>query len=215
MTPIKIIAELGINHDGSEARARELIDAAATARIWGVKFQYRNLKNAYATDARQIGDEILKDEIVKTYLAPAKIVSLVRHAHDLGLAAGISFFVPEDMGDFGSEIENFDFFKIPSVEFTHKALADAFAATGKPGLISTGAYAEPAIRSVLNRLDRAIWTPLHCISNYPVAITNPRLGYIDHLRHLWGAPVGYSSHDDNWEMCLLAMQKGACVIERH
>ena len=211
----RIIAELGINHNGSEDVARALIDAAARARVWGIKFQYRNLANTYAADARQIGDEILQKEIVRNYLTPEQITKLSRYAHRLGVKAGISFFTPEDIDDFGSNANVFEFFKVPSVEFTNLALIERLESFGKIGVLSTGAYTEAVVAKTLKKLNRERWTPLHCVSNYPVAIASPKLGYIKHLQRLWGAPVGYSSHDDHWETCLLAMQLGASVIERH
>jgi sialic acid synthase SpsE/sugar phosphate isomerase/epimerase len=215
LTQVRIIAELGINHNGSPETARALIDAAAEAGVWGVKFQYRNLANAYAENARQIGDEILQKEIRRNYLTPAQILDLSRHAQTRGVAAGISFFTPDDIGDFGGQIGIFEFFKIPSVEFTNLTLIKKIEAFGKFGIISTGAYTEAAIRRVLTQLNRDRWVPLHCVSNYPVAITNAKLGYINHLRTLWGGDVGYSSHDEFWETCVLALQLGASVIERH
>ncbi len=215
MTKPRIIAELGINHDGSETNARFLIDAAAKAGAWGIKFQYRNLANTYVDGANQIGDEILRKEIVRNYLTPEQILNLCEHSIQLGVKPGISFFTPEDTDDFGSDIEIFDFFKIPSVEFTNARLVERIESFGKAGLISTGAYTEAVIAKTLEKLDREKWIPLHCVSNYPVALTSPKLGYLKHLERLWGAPVGYSSHDDHWETCLLALQLGAQIIERH
>jgi sialic acid synthase SpsE/sugar phosphate isomerase/epimerase len=215
MTHPRIIAELGINHNGSEETARTLIDAAANAGVWGIKFQYRNLTNTYADDSRQIGDEILQREIVRNYIAPEKILKLCQHAQKLGVKPGISFFTPEDIEDFGPDVDIFEFFKIPSVEFTNDALINRIEALGKIGIISTGAYTETVIAKTLKNLNRECWVPLHCVSNYPVAITSPKLGYIKHMERLWNAPVGYSSHDDHWEACILAMQLGACIIERH
>lgn len=211
----RVVAELGINHNGSIDVARNLIEAARRAGVWGVKFQYRNLDNAYAAGARQIGDEILQKEIVRNYLSPESILALTREAQAKGIAAGISFFSTDDFEDFDRDIEQFDFFKVPSAEFTNIKLIRHVESLGKPALISTGAQKESMILEVLDQLDSGIWTPLHCVSNYPVAITGPRLGYIDHLRRLWGGPVGYSSHDDHWEMCLLALDHGASIIERH
>lgn len=52
VTQVRIIAEIGINHNGSEDTARALIDAAADAGAWGIKFQYRNLANAYSGQDR-------------------------------------------------------------------------------------------------------------------------------------------------------------------
>lgn len=211
----RIIAELGINHNGSETTARALIDGVAAARVWGVKFQYRNLERTYAQGARQIGDEILRREIVRNHLSPAQIIALLRHGRSLGLAVGISFFSPHDLDDFGADIADFDFFKVPSVEFMNMPLVRRIESLGRPGLISTGAQTEVAVRETLQRLDPARWVPLHCVSNYPVSLANPKLGYMKHLRRLWAGDIGYSSHDDQWEVTLLALQMGASVIERH
>lgn len=215
MTHARIIAELGINHNGDADTARGLIEAAAKAGVWGVKFQYRNLKNTYAADAKQIGDEILQQEIIRNYLAPSDILALSHHAQKLNVRAGISFFASADMADFAGHMDVFDFFKVPSVEFTNADLISHIEALGKPSLISTGAYTEAAITRTLATLNRDVWIPLHCVSNYPVGITNAKLGYMAHLKKLWGGPVGYSSHDEYWETCVLALHNGASVIERH
>lgn len=210
-----VIAELGINHNGSEKQARELIDAAAQAGVWGVKFQYRNLANSYAGGDKQIGDEILQEEIKRNFLTTDQIMTLTDYGKKQGLSVGISFFSPEDCEDFGVQIDVFDFFKVPSVEFTNLPLIEHIEKYQVPSLISTGAYTEARIRDVLGHLDPKIWTPMHCVSNYPVSIVNSRLGYIQHLQGRWAGPVGYSSHDEYWETCLLALQLGATVIERH
>ena len=56
---------------------------------------------------------------------------------------------------------------------------------------------------------------LHCVSNYPLNLSNSKLGYIKRLRKLSNRGVGYSSHDKNWENCLIAATLGAEIIERH
>jgi N-acetylneuraminate synthase len=56
---------------------------------------------------------------------------------------------------------------------------------------------------------------MHCVSNYPLLLQNANLGYITYLQKKWNRDVGYSSHDDNWEVCLIAMSMGVKVIERH
>ncbi|MEJ2653030.1 MAG: N-acetylneuraminate synthase family protein [Gammaproteobacteria bacterium] len=216
MSSIKIIAEIGINHDGLYERAAELIEAAAEAGVQAVKFQYRNLDNAYSsTSSREIGDEILLNEIHRNYLPPEDLLRLGSMARDLGLEAGISFFDVKDIDDFGEQIDAFNFFKLPSAELTNTALIDAQMALGKHLYISTGCHSEAEIEQAFSRLAESGWTPLHCISNYPVSLQNARLGYINYLRERWNRPVGYSSHDEYWETCLLALQYGVRVIERH
>lgn len=165
--------------------------------------------------SRELGDEILQKEIRRNYLSPAAILELSRYARAKGIGPGISFFTPDDIKDFANNIDDFEFFKVPSVEFTNLPLIKALKTFGKYGLISAGAYTEAAIKRTLGHLDKERWVPLHCVSNCPVNIANPKLGYIRHLRELWGEPVGYSSHDEYWETCLLALEMGVSVIERH
>jgi N-acetylneuraminate synthase len=210
-----IIAEIGINHDGSADIARRLVAEAARAGVQAVKFQYRNLDNAYSDTAREIGDEILLREIRKNYLEPDVLLELARHAQALGMQAGTSFFETSDMQDFGRDISAFDFFKVPSAELSNAPLIDALLQTGRHVYLSTGCHYEREVEAALGRLPARGWTPMHCISNYPATLQNARLGYLARLHDRWGRAVGYSSHDDHWEVCLLAMQLGAVVIERH
>jgi N-acetylneuraminate synthase len=216
MSSIFIIAEIGINHDGRYDKAAALVSAAASAGAHAVKFQYRNLENAYCSDSsREIGDEILLREIHKAFLPPNQLVELTQLAKELGLEAGISFFDVQDVEDFGASVSEFDFYKIPSAELTNAPLIDELMALERHLYISTGCHNEAAIEAALSRLPKTGWSPMHCISNYPLSLQNAKLGYINHLQRRWDRDVGYSSHDDHWEACLLAMQLGAKVIERH
>lgn len=212
---LKIIAEIGINYDGDPRKARNLIDLSFESGVHAIKFQYRNLNNAYCDNAKEIGDEMLIKEINRNYLSPYQLIDLSLYAAALGLEVGISFFDKKDIQDFGNQIEIFDFFKIPSVELTNNDLIGALFELNKHLYISLGAHNEAEVINTLKMLPATGWTPMHCISNYPVTLENARLGYITYLQDRWGVNVGYSSHDDDWEVCLLAMQMGVTVIERH
>jgi len=212
---IKIIAEIGINHDGDIEKARELIDSSFRSGAHAIKFQYRNLNNAYSDNAKEIGDEMLSKEINRNYLSPDQLIDLSAYATELGLEVGISFFDKKDIQDFGNQIDIFDFFKIPSVELTNSDLIDALLGLNKHLYISLGTHNEAEVINALERLPKTGWTPMHCVSNYPATLENARLGYITYLQDQWGVSVGYSSHDDDWEVCLLAMQMGVTVVERH
>ena len=74
-----VIAEIGINHDGSIDIARKLILAASTAGVHAIKFQYRNIQNVYIS-TNEIGDEIISAEITRNYLAPYEILELKKFA---------------------------------------------------------------------------------------------------------------------------------------
>jgi sialic acid synthase SpsE/sugar phosphate isomerase/epimerase len=211
-----VIAEIGINHDGDMDKARRLIQQSKDAGCGGIKFQYRNLKTAYASNANEIGDEIILTQIKRTYLDAAKILQLRDFARSIGIQAGISFFTIEDLLDFSDLSNDFDFYKIPSAEMLNLDLVRRLLDTGKHVYISVGMHNEDEIEYAFNSLrNYDNWTPLHCISNYPVADHNTSLGYITYLRQKWNRAVGYSSHDENWENNLIALSLGATVIERH
>lgn len=210
-----LIAEIGINHNGDFNTAKNLIQEAALAGVNAVKFQYRNLLRTYSASVKEIGDEILKFEIDKNHLNVEEIIILLKFAKELGLDVGISFFDKHDIADFNNVIAEFDFFKIPSVELTNLDLIKSLLKYGKIVFISTGAHSENEIEETFKQLSGENWIPLHCVSNYPVLSINSKLGYIDYLTKRWGKQAGYSSHDENWETCLIAFTMGAHIIERH
>lgn len=211
-----VIAEIGINHDGDMGKAKRLIQQSRDAGCNGIKFQYRNLKTVYAENANEIGDEIISTQIKRTHLDAQQILSLRDFARSIGIEAGISFFTTEDLGDFSSLEKDFDFFKIPSAELLNIPLITELLKTGKHVYISVGMHSEQDIEYVFKTITQySNWTPLHCISNYPVADHNTSLGYIKFLQKKWNRAVGYSSHDENWENNLIALSLGASVIERH
>lgn len=212
----KIIAEIGINHNGEISKARELIDFACRAGCDAIKFQYRNIDRMYSLDAREIGDEIIFSELRKSHIPIEEILKLSNYAKDLELEVGISCFTVEDFRDFEYSLESFDFLKVPSVELSNFELIDIMLNTGKMTYISLGAHSEAEIESSLNRISsQANWIPMHCISNYPTALHNAKLGYIPFLQDKWKRDVGFSSHDDYWELTIAALTLGAQVIERH
>lgn len=211
----RIIAEIGINHFGDINIAKKLIRESANAGADMVKFQYRNLNRIYAPTRNysEIGDEIVKKEIEANYLNPDAICTLSDFARSLGLSPGISFFCKDDIKDI---VYEFDFFKIPSVELTNIELILSLLSTDKHTYISTGCSKESEIIAIIERLKKYNnWTLMHCISNYPVNPRNSMLGYLKRLHILSGRSVGYSSHEEDWEYCIIAATLGATVIERH
>lgn len=210
-----VIAELGINHNGSFDTAKKLIDGSKKAGAHGVKFQYRNLTNAYSANSNEIGDEILKHEINKNYLSPKEIIKLLDYAKFLELKVGISFFARSDALDFSNNMHRFDFFKIPSVELLNVDLITHLNQIGAPLFISTGAHFEFEIEYALNVCQGENWYPLHCISNYPVSPHNSNLAYIKTLRDKYQKHSGFSSHEKRWESILISLKYGPRIIERH
>jgi N-acetylneuraminate synthase len=209
------IAEIGINHDGDFLVAKQLILDAKWSGATAIKFQYRNLDNVYLGDLKEIGDEIVSSEIRRNYLGPDLILDLTDFAKSLDLLVGISFFVVEDVADFDLELKRFDFFKVPSAEMLNFDLIDELLLQNVEVLISTGAHDEAQIVKMLNRYKSKSIIPMHCVSNYPTMSFNSKIGYVRHLSRIWGGPVGYSSHDEDWKIAIVALSFGARLVERH
>ncbi len=210
----KVIAELGINHFGDYTVAKDLISEARKAGAWGIKFQYRNLGSAYAGGAAEIGDEIVRRNISRSFLEPKQILDLTEYAREIGLRAGISFFNQNDVVDFGRP--HFDFYKIPSAELTNHPLIQDLLGFGNDVLVSTGMHSETEIESLANALaGNQNLVLLHCVSNYPTESMNAKLGYITWLRDNYPFRVGYSSHDKEWATAVLALPLGIDFLERH
>tara|TARA_B110000483_G_scaffold233117_1_gene301515 strand:- start:4386 stop:4685 length:300 start_codon:yes stop_codon:yes gene_type:complete len=78
----KLIAEIGINHNGSYQEAKKLINMASLANCWGVKFQYRNLNNYFSNLSKscELGKEIIDEEIKKNHLNHKQILKLATYA---------------------------------------------------------------------------------------------------------------------------------------
>lgn len=210
----KVIAELGINHNGDLVTGRQLVDVARRANAWGVKFQYRNLSRTHASGRTEIGDEIIFANISRGHLGPDELRELASYARDLGLQVGTSFFHHTDIDDLNGF--DFDFYKVPSSELMNFRLIGQLLESGNLVLASTGMSTEGEVEKLSDKFGkRENLSVLHCVSNYPTDPLNARLGYISRLKSLFGARVGYSSHDREWEVCLLALGFGIEFIERH
>ncbi len=212
---IKLIAEIGINHRGSEETAKRLIDNAASSNCWGVKFQYRNLENFYnSTD--EIGDEIIYDELSRSNLSIHSLKNLREYAKKLNLKVGISFFTTTDYLEIEKFDKEYDFYKIPSAEFSNYELIKSVSMSNKDILLSTGGHNLGDIKENLKNysfLNNPVI--LLCTSNYPTEIGNQNLDVLSELLEIQNIRVGYSSHDRNHQVIYLAAAFGAEYIERH
>ena len=104
-----LIAEIGINHDGSEVLAKDLIISAKKFGCDEIKFQYRTPSKGVGLSS-ELGFEIIKTEVVNNYLSVDKIMNLSEFGKSLGLKVGISFFTIDDSIDFQDYFNFFDFF---------------------------------------------------------------------------------------------------------
>tara|TARA_B100001564_G_scaffold221746_1_gene186864 strand:- start:2745 stop:4556 length:1812 start_codon:yes stop_codon:yes gene_type:complete len=212
---VKLIAEIGINHKGSFDIAKNLIDLAEKANCWGIKFQYRNIKNFYSSTL-EIGDELIYEELKRSDLNLKTIKKLKEYAQSKSLKVGISFFTISDYKEIINFDDGFDFFKIPSAEFSNIHLIKEVSKSKKEILLSTGGHNLKDIKRNIKSYDflkNAVI--LHCTSNYPTETGDQNLDVIKELTKIKNIKVGYSSHDKEYEIIFLAAAYGAKYIERH
>ena len=210
----RVIAEIGINHKGSIKEAKKLIDDAAKANCWGVKFQYRNLKTFYSK-SNEIGDGIIIEELRRINLTLKQFKSLAVYAREKKIKVGVSFFRIEDAIHFSKIFKYYDFFKIPSAECKNVSLLRFLLKTKKIVMISTGGHTHKEILEVLGSFKDNNLVIFHCIANYPATLGTQQLLSINKLKEMGFKEVGYSSHDKDIEVCLLSIFMGATWIERH
>ena len=212
---VKVIAEIGINHKSSERVAEKLIDAAHSSGCWAVKFQYRSFEGFYSS-TKEIGDELISEQLSKTYLDINQIQKLTTYAKNKDLKVGISFFTIKDFNEIVNSKISFDFYKIPSAEFSNSELVLKVKSTKKQLILSTGGHSLRDIERQLKLYDFQNDTVvLHCTSNYPSEIGSQNLNTITKLKKNKKIKVGYSSHDIDYEIVFLAATLGAEYIERH
>ncbi|RJQ53084.1 MAG: N-acetylneuraminate synthase [Nitrospiraceae bacterium] len=224
-----IIAEAGINHNGSVKIAKELVDAAAEAGADAVKFQTFKAEELAAKTAVMADYQIKNTGMKKSQYEMLRELELPEAAHrELFTYCGkkkIMFMsTPFDvasadfLGKLGMEI-----FKIPSGEITNKPLIQRIAGKKKPLILSTGmsylGEVEKAIRWINEARGHARKSPLltllHCVSNYPAVADDVNLLAIKTMKNAFGLPVGYSDHTMGTEVPIAAAAIGATVIEKH
>lgn len=215
--PVFIIAEIGINHNGSIEIARKLVDAAALSGADCIKFQMRDLKDLYVTTDSETSNENLTtqyslDLLKKVHLSPQTLFVLFDYAKSKGL---FPLCTPFDMKSAARLIEyGMDAYKIGSPDMTNHDLLRKLVATGKPVIVSTGMSDEREISAtswLLRRLG-AKYILMHCNSTYPAPFQDIQLQLMNRL----GTTVyGYSGHERGIHIAIAAVARGAKVVEKH
>jgi N-acetylneuraminate synthase len=222
-SPALLIAEIGINHNGSVERAKELVDAAQAAGADAVKFQLRDLASLYRNhgtgaaliDGEDLGPQYTLDLLSRFSLDAADLFEVFDHCAAVGID---TLCTPWDL----ESVDALDRYGVPSLKIAsadltnHELLAHA-AATGRPLLVSTGMSAEHEIVESVAVLHRAgaAFALLHCNSTYPAPFKDVNLRYLDRLAQLGDCPVGYSGHERGSHVCIAAVARGAKIIEKH
>jgi sialic acid synthase SpsE/sugar phosphate isomerase/epimerase len=218
--PCFVIAEAGVNHNGSVEMALDLVDVAAEAGADAVKFQKRELGDLYP---RRLLDDHNSEEWAFHYLLPVlKQAELnedeFRRIKDHCLEKGIRFMcTPWDTSSLAFLEElGVDGYKISSADLVNLPLLDQIARTAKPMILSSGMSTFHEIERTVQHLRGlgASFALLHCVSAYPAPFESLNLRFLETLKQ-FGVPVGYSGHERGIAMPLVALALGASIVEKH
>lgn len=218
-----IIAEAGVNHNGSLELAVQMIDAAKKAGVDIIKFQTakpENLVSKYAEKAKYQkkttdSDETQLEMLRKIMLPFEDFILLKRHCEE----TGIGFLTtPFDMESIYYVDNLVDVWKIPSGEITNFPYLVEIARTGKPVILSTGMATLEEVEDavgILKEYGTKEITLLHCNTQYPTPYDDVNLLAMKTLAEKTKLPIGYSDHTQGIDVPIAAVALGATVVEKH
>jgi N-acetylneuraminate synthase len=222
--PCLVIAEAGVNHNGSLDMALRLVDAAKEAGADIVKFQtfkseavVTPLAPKAAYQAQNTGGGESQLEMIKKLELPDEAFWRIQaHCQERGVVFLSTPF------DFASadllEAMAVPAFKVPSGEITNYPLLTHIARKGKPLIVSTGMSNLDEVAAAMDVIDAAGNTEvalLHCVSNYPADPGSVNLRAMKTLEERFSVPVGYSDHTEGITIPIGAAALGACILEKH
>ncbi len=232
MNPCYIIAEAGVNHNGSEEMAFKLVDAAAAAGADAVKFQTFKAEKLVSPKARKAAYQATQTGEGDQF-AMLKALELSDEAHqrlaDYCTKQGIEFLstpFDEESADFLIEL-GCRRLKIPSGELTNTPFLRFLAAKGLPMILSTGMATLDEVGEAVTLIEQVrteqgfsepladVLTLLHCTSNYPTPLGDVNLRAMQTLAESFHLPVGYSDHTAGTFVAPIARALGATVFEKH
>lgn len=226
MNKTLIIAEAGVNHNGSLELAKKLVDAGAEAGVDVVKFQTFNpaaLTSQFADMAdyqkKNTGKSSSQLEMLKMLtLSEEDHYALVEYCNLKDVKFCSSPFDLESI-DFLHKLK-VPFWKIPSGEITNLPYLRKIASYNEPVIMSTGmstlADIENALESLMSSgFDRKKITLLHCNTEYPTPPNDVNLNVMETLQRAFHVSVGFSDHTVGVEFPIAAVAMGATVIEKH
>ena len=219
VSPAFIIAEIGNNHQGDMATAKQLVDCAKAAGADCAKFQMRHMTDLYGEKAEDqaadLGAEYTLDLLDKFQLSNEELLEVFDYCKQQDI---IPLCTPWDKASL-EVLQKYDMaaYKVASADFTNHDLLETLATTGKPLICSTGMCSEQEIRAGIDLLFRlgTDFILLHCNSTYPTPYKDVNLKYMNRLHTISGKMVGYSGHERGISIPVAAVALGAKVIEKH
>ena len=221
-----IIAEAGVNHNGSLDMAIEMVGVAAAAGADAVKFQTFKAEKVIAVNAPKAGYQMETTGSDESQLEMVKKLELDEPAHKTLLnhcqEKGIQFLsTPFDLESIDLlDRLGLNIFKIPSGEITNLPYLRKLGALSKQLILSTGMADLGEIEDALGVLTDS-GTPLeniivlHCNTEYPTPFEDVNLRAMQTIGHAFGVTTGYSDHTPGIEVAIAAVALGAVVIEKH
>jgi len=222
-----IIAEAGVNHNGSLEIAKQLIDAAVDAGVDIIKFQTFKADRLVSKDAKKAeyqkknigdGDDSQYQMLKKLELSDADHQELVAYCQQKGIQFWSTAFDLESI-DFLHNL-GLHLWKIPSGEITNYPFIKKIASFHEPVIMSTGMCDEEDIKNAMEvlvkyGLSKDQITILHCNTQYPTPMQDVNLKAMLAIKRDFGTKVGYSDHTQGIEVPVAAVALGAEVIEKH
>jgi N-acetylneuraminate synthase len=218
--PVFIVAEIGINHNGSLGIARQLIDGAASAGCDAVKFQKRTPELCVPRDQWSIERDTPWGRLPyieyrrKIELSSPDYAVIDRHCRERGILWFASCWDEPSV----AFIEEFRpaLYKAASASLTDHQLLQAMKATGKPLVMSTGMSTLEEIQAAVAAVGTRNLLIAHSTSAYPCPPYELNLHMIRTLSRLYPqTPIGYSGHETGLATTTAAVALGACFVERH
>lgn len=217
---VLVIPEIGINHEGSLAVAKEMADAARRAGARLIKHQTHIVEDEMCQVARKVvpgnSTDSIYDIMARCALNEEEEQEFKEYTEELGmvfLSTPFSRAAADRLERMGVQA-----YKIGSGELNNYPLIEHVAEFGKPMIVSTGMNDIPAIAKTVNILERCgvSYALMHTTNIYPTKPEWVRLGAMqDLMREFSGVPVGLSDHTQNNNACIAAMAIGADIVERH
>lgn len=216
--PCFIIAEIGINHNGSVALAKKMIDEAVEAGCDAVKFQKRTVTKVYTPEELDVyrpnyygsTNRDLKMGLELSYEDYCTMDAYCKEKKIMWFASCWDI----DSVDF---IEQFNVpcHKVASAMLTDDEFLLKLKSLGKPILLSTGMSTMEEIRHAVNLLGEENLVIYHCTSTYPSSHNEINLRVIETFRKEFKCPIGYSGHEKGLLPSILSVELGANSVERH
>jgi N,N'-diacetyllegionaminate synthase len=226
MSNVFVIAEVGVNHNGSLALAKKLVDVAVDAGADAVKFQTFKADKLVSKVAQKAeyqkqttsSDESQYEMIKKLELNEQAHLELIDYCNKKQIMF-LSTPFDHDSIDFLNDL-GMPIFKIPSGEITNLPYLRHIGRLGKEVIMSTGMADLGEVKDALDVLvqygvPKAKLTVLHATTEYPCPIEDVNLRAMETMRAAFGVKVGYSDHTQGIEVTIAAVAMGASVIEKH